>query len=690
MDAGVLDMAAQAAVIMADPTRLGFLALGVLIGLGLGVIPGLSGIVGLALVLPFTWDMDPYTALAFLMGLLAVVATSDTIPAVLFGVPGTVGAAATIMDGFPMAKQGHAGRAFGAAFTASVMGGLFGAVLLAASIPIMRPMILLMGTPDQLAFCIFGLSIAAVLAGGSPLKGLAGVCLGLMLATTGDDPQTGTLRWTFDLLYLWDGLNIIPLALGLFAIPEIADLVIMRRAIQQRDSPALIDSSSQLEGMRDALANGWLVARCGFIGAGLGAIPGIGTAVIDWVAYGHAARTEEGAAETFGTGDVRGVIASEASNNAAAGGALIPTIAFGVPGSASMSLIVAAFLIHGLVPGPEMLTTHLDVTFTLVWSVALANLLGAGICFLFANQLARIALIRISILAPVVLVFVYVGAFQGAHQWGDLLALLGFGVLGWVMKRMRWARPPLMLGFVLGEVVERYMFISYELYEWNWLGRPIVMVLLALSLYGIARQVMHRRAERRKAGPAGPVRIAFKPKAVDGGLAFNLIVLALFAYTLWISAGWEFGARLVPQLVGWFGAAFIIARIAGDLLIAPQPLGRPSVPGAAVGFHFDNVMDYGDLGRDAVARRALAYFAWCGALLAAAWTIGMLPAFGLFLILYMLFAGGESLGLTLAVSLPVWLLCYLLFHRTLHMGWPPSLLGRIYPELNSIQSLAFF
>ncbi len=212
MDVGIFDMALQALAIILEPERLAFLALGVALGLALGVVPGLGGVVGLTLLLPFTWDMDPHTALAFLMGLLSVVVTSDTIPSVLFGVPGTAGSAATIMDGFPMAKKGQAGRAFGAAFSASVMGGILGAFLLALSIPIIRPVILALGTPDQLAICIFGLSIAAILAGGSPLKGLAGGCIGLMVATAGDDPQTGTLRWTFNVLYLWDGLQLVPLA----------------------------------------------------------------------------------------------------------------------------------------------------------------------------------------------------------------------------------------------------------------------------------------------------------------------------------------------------------------------------------------------------------------------------------------------------------------------------------------------
>lgn len=293
MEVDMLGSAIQAFQNMADLERLGFLSFGVLIGLVLGVIPGLGGLVGLSLLLPFTFNMDPYTALAFMMGLQAVVVTSDTIPAVLFGVPGTVGSAATILDGYPMARKGEAGRAFGAAFSASVLGGLFGALLLGISVPILRPLVLEIGSPELLAICVFGLSLVAVLSGGSPLKGLAGACIGLLVATAGDDPQTGTLRWTFDSLYLWDGLPVVPLALGLFAIPELGDMAITKQSINVKDEDKQDARFGQIEGIKDTFRNWFLVIRCASIGAALGAVPGIGASVIDWIAYGHAARTEK-------------------------------------------------------------------------------------------------------------------------------------------------------------------------------------------------------------------------------------------------------------------------------------------------------------------------------------------------------------------------------------------------------------
>ena len=270
MEVGMLDMAVKAAVALSDPLRLSFLFLGVIIGLVLGVIPGLGGLVGLSLLLPFTFDIanqrgKTFDALAFLMGLQAVVVTSDTIPAVLFGVPGTVGSAATILDGYPMARKGEAGRAFGAAFTASVIGGLYGAMLLALSVPIIRPIIMEIRSPELLAICVFGLSLVAVLSGSTPLKGLAAACIGLLVATTGDDPQTGTLRWTFDTIYLYDGLPVVPLALGLFAIPEIADMVITRQSISGGADAG--SRWSQWQGVKDVMRNKFLLFRCASIGS---------------------------------------------------------------------------------------------------------------------------------------------------------------------------------------------------------------------------------------------------------------------------------------------------------------------------------------------------------------------------------------------------------------------------------------
>src|ERR1700726_4705819 len=469
--------------------RMLYLFAGVCMGLALGILPGIGGVAGTALLLPFTYSLDAPTAFALLLGLGSTTTTADPISAILFGAPGHAASAATTLDGYPMTRRGEAGRALGASYMSAMIGGLFGALLMGVSLPLLRPVILFMGSPELLAIAVFGISMVSTLSGNTPLRGLGAACFGLMLALVGTDPQSGTLRWTMDTLYLWDGLPLVPVTLGIFALPELCDLAIGRMAVVAEGK--MIDTKTgMLLGVKDCLKHWFLILRCSWIGAAMGAIPGIGVAVIDWIAYGHALRTEKGAAQTFGRGDVRGVIAAESSTNAREGGHLVPTVAFGVPASAGMAILLGAFLIHGLVPGPEMLTKHLDITYSMVWSIAVANVLGSGLCFLFSGQLAKVATLRYTLIMPCVLSLTYIGAFEHSRNWGDLYSLLFFGLLGWAMKHFRWPRPPLVLGFILGGILERYMFISIERYGLEWMTRPIVIVMFVLSALSLARPML--------------------------------------------------------------------------------------------------------------------------------------------------------------------------------------------------------
>src|SRR5438105_5651477 len=285
MQPDMIASAVHALQLLLEPARLMILCVGVLIGLAIGVLPGLSGIVGMAMLIPFTYNLDEYTAFALLLGMAAVITSSDFITAVLFGVPGHVGAAATVIDGHAMARKGEAGRAFGAGFMASLVGGIVGAVVLAISIPILRPVMLSIGSPELLGFTLFGMSMVATLSGRAPLKGLTAAGIGLMISMIGSRSQSGTLRWTFDWLYLWDGVPLVPATLGIFALPELAELAVTRQSIAGKDAPD-INMASQWRGMRDVFENWWLVLKCGALGTVLGAIPGVGSAVIDLIAYG--------------------------------------------------------------------------------------------------------------------------------------------------------------------------------------------------------------------------------------------------------------------------------------------------------------------------------------------------------------------------------------------------------------------
>jgi TctA family transporter len=680
--------AGKAFIILMDPSRLMFLGLGCVMGLVLGIIPGIGGLAGTAMLLPFTYDMDPYTAFALLLGLGATTATGDPIPAILFGVPGGAASAATVLDGYPMAKRGEAGRALSAAYMSSLMGGVFGALLMALTIPILRPMMLFIGSPELLGFAVFGISMVAVLSGNAPLRGVTAACFGIMIAMVGADPQTGTLRWTFGSLYLWDGLPLTPLVLGIFALPELCDLLINRTAIAAGGEKMNV-YKGQWQGVKDCFDNWWLILRCSWIGGGLGSIPGISAAVVDWLAYGHALKTEKGAAKTFGKGDVRGVIASESSNNAKEGGALVPTVAFGVPGSAGMAILMGAFLIHGLVPGPDMLTKHLDITYSMVWSIALANILGAGMCYAFSPQFARLATLRYTLVLPAVLSIIYIGAFEASRQWGDLYALLFFGMVGWVMKQFKWPRPPLILGLVLGDIIERYMFISIQRYGIDWMMRPLVAIMFVMAFIGLFRPFYQDIKSR---GGIKAMLSNFQGPAFRYSQLFTIFMISLIGWLMSMSFAWNKEARVVPTVVG------VIALIMSSLSLLNELCRRPKAADIegllaetqlAVGekMHMDLSSDTGHLPVRVIVQRGALFFGYLGAFMAVMAMIGVIPTTGLFVVFFMRFEAKERWSLTLTYAACLVAAIYVGFDMFMSVPWPPTLAGQLFPMLKAIPSV---
>jgi hypothetical protein len=502
--------------------------------------------------------------------------------------------------------------------------------------------------------------LVAAVSQGAVLKGLVAAILGVLFAAVGNEEQTGALRWTLGTTYLWDGVPIECLALGLFAIPELVDMAITRTAIAQAAGPTGGLFRQQWRGVRDTLANWRLVLSSASIGVVFAAIPGMGAAVIDWIAYGAAARMVKGAAQSFGTGDVRGIIASEAANNAREGGSLIPTLAFGVPGSASMALLLGALMAHDITPGPKLLTTQLDVTYTLVWSLALANVLGATICFLFANQLAKLVTIRPGILVPCILAVCFVGAYQGSRSTGDLVALLGFGVLGWVMKRCSWPRPPLILGYILGKLLEKYLFISTLRYGANWIERPGVVVILAVAVTILVWPLLRRRDSSE---------IVARQPSRPAERGFWIAAALLFGAAFLTALQWKFAARLMPQTAA--GAGLLVTAVAA-IVRAP---GR-----ARHGALHDRLAD---IPRGVMLRRAGEQALWLLGLLGLVLAVGMLPALLIFLVANMIIAGGTNWRPALKIALPLSAGMYLLFVRLLHLPWPDSLLGDALPALRA-------
>lgn len=470
----------------------GYIALftsGVFLGLLVGVIPGIGGVVGLALLLPFTLHLEPTVALPLLISVVAVINTSDTIPAVLIGTPGSVGSQATIVDGYPMSQKGEAGKALGAAFTVSLLGGVIGAIILTVSVPIIAPVVLMLGSPEFLAMCLLGISMVAVLSGLHPLRGIIAAGLGLLLAMIGEDPTMGVARWYLNVPYLVSGISIVPMALGFFAIPEVVDLCVRGTQIAKLSSGAL---TGKMDGLREAFRHKKLIVTSAGIGAWIGFMPGMGSVIANWIAYSWAVMTCN-PKDGFGKGDIRGVIAPESANNASTGGALIPTLAFGVPGGTSMALILAAFWIVGITPGPKLLTENLDLVYLIVWTLALANILGAAVCFLMTDYLAAVTKVPIHILAPLILVVVFGGSLLANFHMGDIVVMLSFGVLGWLMKHLDWPRPPLILGFVLSPLVEKYYFQSTMVYGSGWMIRPVVIVIFVITAIGLYFGIKNQR-----------------------------------------------------------------------------------------------------------------------------------------------------------------------------------------------------
>jgi putative tricarboxylic transport membrane protein len=691
MQPDMIASAVHALQLLLEPARLLILFVGVLIGLAIGVLPGLNGIVGMAMLIPFTYNLDEYTAFALLLGMAAVITSSDFITAVLFGVPGHVGAAATVIDGHAMARKGEAGRAFGAGFASSLAGGIVGAFVLAVSIPILRPIMLTIGSPELLAFTLFGMSMVATLSGRAPLKGLTAAGLGLMIAMIGSRAQSGTLRWTFGWLYLWDGMPLIPATLGIFALPELAELAVSRKRIAGDNAPN-IDLSSQWEGVRDVARHWWLMLRCAVLGTALGAIPGIGSAVIDWIAYGYAQRTEKNA-ETFGTGDVRGVIAPESSNNAKEGGHLVPTIAFGVPAGASMAILLGAFLMHGLTPGPDMLTKHLDLTYMIVWSLTLAHVIGAIICLACSRWLAQVSRIRPEILLPVIIALVFVAAFEGEHDWGDLFSLLFFGIIGWIMKRLGWPRPPMVLGLVVGVIFERYLFISTQLYGWGWLLRPPVLGILACVVWALYRPLS--QIVVNLAGEFREVRSQGRGLSPRWGAApsFTLAIVVVIVAAILSSQDWPHDAKIVPLTACGMALTAAILNLVNELFGREQKFVAHADAGVQVGdASGSGTQGHGrtdDLGLapGVLRRRATAFFLWMAAFILFVWLIGFVPAIAFFVFAYMHFGFGEPWHNALGFAAATTLLCWIVFHWALGVAWPQSVLGDLFPALRAYSRL---
>jgi len=611
MDFSALQQAIPALVTLLTGPHLLYLLFGVSLGMVFGVLPAIGGLAGIALVLPFLYGADPGPALAMMIGLAAVPATSDTFSSVLIGVPGGAGSAATVIDGFQMSKRGEAARALTAAFFASLIGGLFGAFILSFAFVIATPILMAIGFSEQLMLIVLALTLVGLLTGRNLPKGLASVSLGLLIGTIGASTATGEQRFAFDTIYLMDGIPLIIVALGAFALPEIMD-VLRKREYIAGDHPL---GTGWGQGIRDVLKHIGLVLRCSGLGAVTGMLPGMGGGVVGWIAYAHSVHSSKDQSQ-FGKGDVRGVIGPESANNAKDGGDLIPTLFLGVPSNGTMALLLVGLTIIGLQPGRAMVTKHQDIVYLIIWSLAIANILGTLISIGLAKPIARVTALPFKLVAPFILVSIFFSAFQAKASWGDIVALLAVGAVGLFMKRFGWSRAGLLIGLVMSHNLEASLYRTAQVYGLDLFLRPLAMVILAIAavmLYVTIRAKTRVSSE----GEASP-ELSMPTLPLQLGF---LGLLAAFVVAVMVDvADTTFLAKVFPLTVAGFTLLFLAIAAVGMMRRSHAP-----------GLIFD-----ADLGDKDVGDSAKPLLNYIGVLAALAALIGLL-GFWLGSVLYVFF-----------------------------------------------------
>lgn len=484
-----------------SPDVFPFLLVGAVFGLLIGVIPGLSGHFAMAMVIPFLYTMEPGPGIAFLLGAHSTVAQGGGLTAILFSTPGTGQNAATLLDGPPMRDKGLAGLATGAALASCFLGALFGAIALVLLIPVLQQVVLFFGPPEIFVLAILALTFVAVLGRQDLTRSMIAGLSGLLLAMVGVDNVTNQERFTLGLLDLRDGLALVPVILGLFAVAEIIHL--WMRGSFAGGTATITHSAKEtqkqiFQGIGAAFRHWWLVLRCSAIGATMGLIPGLGSAPAAFVAYGHAKQSSK-SKDTFGKGNIEGVIGSEAANDAVEGGALASTIAFGIPGSSSMGILLAGFFILGLETGPNMITYNVDIVFLMLFAIVFGNLIGTIIGLFLVNPLSRATGLRASILVPVLLAVVFTGAFAVHRSGFDIGVAIVFGVLGYLMKELGYSRAAMLIGFVLGSAVEKNLYLALQLSGPYFLLDPIPLALAIITLVFLGYNVWTIIRDNRRA-----------------------------------------------------------------------------------------------------------------------------------------------------------------------------------------------
>lgn len=487
MDTTVLSAALEGLSLVLSWPYILYPITGTLLAMVFSSSPGLNSSSLMALAIPVTYAWDPLAVMLLFGAFVGGATFMGSVTAILFNIPGKTQNAVTLLDGYPMTARGEAKTAIGCAATSSALGSTVGVFILLALIPLMRQAAIALGPPEYLMLAIWGLTMLAALTGDSLLKGLAAAGIGMGLAMIGYDPRTAEQRFTFGLDYLHDGLSLVPVFLGLFALAEVIDLVVSRRETLSGRLNSEELGGSVTEGALSVFRHFGLFLRSSTIGTVIGAIPGIGGAVAGFIAYGHASQTARDNSQ-FGKGDIRGVLAPEAATDAKDGGALIPTLALGIPGGSGTAVLLGVLTLHGLSPGREMLTDNLVLVFALIWSLFLSNWITSLLGLALVNPMARLSTIRTSRLIPVILAMAVIGSVQFRGMFADVICAALFGLLGFVMKRLQWSRIPLVIAIALTPLFESNLHLTLRLQELgriDFWSRPLVIGLALLILLNL-------------------------------------------------------------------------------------------------------------------------------------------------------------------------------------------------------------
>lgn len=478
-----MDAFFSALSILYDPYLLLVILAGTVGGVLVGVLPGLSSTMATALLLPFTVTMDPLPAITLLAALYCAGTYGGSITAILINAPGAPPAAATALDGYPMALNGEAGRALGMATISSTIGGIFSVLVLIVAAPLLARVAYQFGPPEYFALALFGLSMLASISGKSAAKNLIGGAFGVLISTVGVDFTTSVERFTFGMPELTEGVHFIPVMIGLFGGAELLTQSATLDIIYTRIAAVAIRLPSR-EDLRKV--RGVIARSCG-IGTFIGILPAEGGTVAAMIAYNEAKRWSK-ERDKFGEGAIEGIAGPEAANNAATGGAMVPTLALGIPGSATTAVILGALMVHGLRPGPYLFAEQPRLLYSIFIAMLVANVMFLGLGLAGAKVFSRVTLIPRTFLWPAVFTLAVVGSYALGQSMLDVWIMLIFAILGFVFRRYGFSPAPIIMGLILGELVENSLKQSYLIFDQNWfrfLERPIALTFFALTLLGL-------------------------------------------------------------------------------------------------------------------------------------------------------------------------------------------------------------